>query len=155
VIGGTIYLIDPNWHGDPDDQHEAVVKSFNHGRHYIGMAIELWMIAGNEEVSKRLRGLLHLAFERENRALSNTEIDEMIQIIADLDQSLLNNVVDEHWQVPKERLGDLRARCTLIDLDDEGGHIAADGVQEAMSHVYELREFLEEGKKSGLHLALD
>jgi hypothetical protein len=152
---GSIYLIDPTWQGDADNQHEAVVEPLKWGRGYIKMAIELWQLAGNKERSARLEELSLVAFERENRSLDAAELDEMISLLGGLEEALLRNVVDSNWQVPGARLAELRGRCDVVDLSDDNGHIASNGVSEGMSSVCTLRAFLEGGRDRRLHLALD
>jgi hypothetical protein len=152
---GTLYLIDPNWHGNPGDNDVSVLDECRHGNSHIHVAIELWRLAGNEERASSLDKLSLSAFGRENRALSGTEIQEMLNLLEGLEQALLASVVNEYWEVPKERLAELRPRCDLVNLSDGGSQVATDGVREAMSRVVTLRTFLKEGLDRGLLLALD
>jgi hypothetical protein len=152
---GTLYLIDPNWHGDPDNNDESVLGECRHGNSHIYVAIELWRLAGNEERADSLSKLYLSGFGRENRQLSSSEIQEMLHLLDGLDEALLASVVNENWEVPKERLAELRPRCDFVDLSEGGANVATDGVREAMSRVVTLREFLQEGLDRGLYLAVD
>jgi hypothetical protein len=148
----SIFLIRPDWHGDPD---EAVVESLLHGPTSIDVAIELWRLAGNEERAAKIYTLTTRAFGRDNRALSTEEIREFHGLLDGLDEVLKEALLDDKWQIPPERMEEVRRRTRLLDLDDLQGHRAREGVSEGLSQVHGLRDFLKEALDRGLYVALD
>lgn len=151
----SIYLVRPDWDGDPDDVHESVVEALLNGPRYIEVAIELWRLVDDEIHAAQINALTLRAFGRERRDLSSSEIKEFLQLIEDLDEIVKKTWLDDKWRIPPERLAEVRRRTTLLDLDDNQGHWASEGISEGLGQVAELREFLKQALDRGLHLALD
>jgi hypothetical protein len=151
----SIYLIRPDWHGDPDDAHEAVVDSLAKGPTYIDVAIELWRLAGNEERAAKVYTLSTRAFGRVNKALHTEEIREFYDLLDGLDDALKEALLDDKWQIPPERMEEVRRRTQFLDLDDLQGHRGSEGATEGLSQVHGLRDFLKEALDRGLYVALD
>jgi hypothetical protein len=151
----SIYLVRPDWHGDPEDSHESVVETLRHGPRYIDLAIELWRLADNKERADQIKALTLRAFGRSNRDLNTAEVKELLQLLDGLDDALKASLLDENWCVPLERLDEVRRRTTEIDLGERPQHRAVKGVEEGLSEVHGLRDFLKQALDRNLHLALD
>jgi hypothetical protein len=152
---GTIYLIRPDWHGDPEDVADSVVESHRDGPSHIHVAIELWRLAGDEDRARKVEDLLERVNERDNPVLGTAEIEELLQLLAGLETALDRSVVGPDWRVPAERLPELRGRSKLLDLDESRGSLASAGVVEGMSRVDALRNILTDAYDRGLHVSLD
>jgi hypothetical protein len=151
----SIYLIRPDWRGDPDDAHEAVVDSLPNGPTYIDVAIELWRLAGNEERAAKVYALTTRAFGRGNKALHTEEIREFHDLLLGLGDALRQTVVDSESMIAPERLPEMRRRTTLVDLGEHRGDLAVYGISEAIGQVCELECFLKKALDRGLYVALD
>jgi hypothetical protein len=151
----SICLTRPEWRGDPENAHEAVVEVLLHGPRYIQVALELWALAGHDDRVKEIEALLEIAHERDLPMLHTEEVEKLNVLLDGLDQALKGRLhLDEAWQIPSERMDEVRSRTQLLHLDDVGGRIGSDGVMEGISEVYELRGFLEQASRRSLNLAL-
>lgn len=156
MTGNSLYFIRPDWQGDRDDAHEAVVKTFyGHGPRDISVGIELWRLAGNENGARELERLLERAFDRDDVFLDHVDMTEMIGNIERLQKEVEKNIIDSEGAVPDNKLPDIQARADLVDVDEERGDQARYGVMEALSKVVALRDLLREALEQGLHVALD
>ncbi len=151
---GTLYLVRPDWQGDPDDAAESVVETHRNGPSDMHVAIELWRLAGAEERARRINDLLERVNERDTPVLNATEIDELLVDLEGLEPALKNAVVGADWRIPADRLPELRQRAKLIDLDESRGELADAGVVEGMSRVSALSNILRDARARGLHVVL-
>jgi hypothetical protein len=151
----SLYLILPDWHGEPDELHEAVVETLPHGPRYIQVALELWRLVDREDQALKIEGLLEQAYERPQRDLDRQALGELEGLLDGLDDALKQTWLDSKGQVLQERLPEVRRRTHLLDLEDAQGHLACEGVSEGLSQVHILRDFLKQALNRSLHLALD
>jgi hypothetical protein len=155
----SIYLVLPDWHGDPDDVHESVVETLWNGPTFVKLSRELWRLADREDRAAKIEEVLGRAYEHDDPVmtpvLNTEEIREFYDLLDGLDDALKESLLDDKWQIPPERIEEVRRRTQLLDLDDLEGHRAREGVSEGLSQVHGLRAFLKEALDRGLYVALD
>lgn len=149
----SLYLVLPDWEGEPDDVHESVVEDLRHGPRYMQVGQELWTLAGREERSKEIEELLETAFSRKSLSLDTQEVHRLEQLLDGLDEAM-RPLLDEEWRIRPENMEDVRNRTTLLHLEDTGGQIGANGITEGLSEVHELRAFLRLATERGLNLRM-
>jgi hypothetical protein len=150
----SIYLILPDWQGHPNAAHEAVVDVLRYGPERIQLALELWRLGNNEPRAHQIEQLLENAYEGDNPILATEEIKKFDSLLEGLDDCLRASLLDESWQIPSARMDEVRQRTSLLELDDEQGHVARDAVSEGLARVHGLRAFLQQGIDRGLHIRL-
>lgn len=151
----SIYLIRPDWQGERDDLHEAVVATLSHGPRYIQIALELWRLVGQEDRAEKIEALVELAHERNYHDLNARQIEQLGALLEGLDDAIKRSWLDDRWQILPHLLSEIRRRTSSLDLDDHQGHLASEGVSEGLASVHDLRDFLKRALDQGLHLALD
>jgi hypothetical protein len=151
----SFYLVLPNWEDDLENPHEAVVATLPHGPRYLNIGLELWQLVDSQERVAGIKKLHDCAYERERPILDVEEVKELDALLDGLDDAVKAAWLDDKWKVPSNLLPEVRRRTTLLDLQDEQGHLASEGVSEGLSQVHELRDFLKQALDKGLHLALD
>jgi hypothetical protein len=149
----SLYLVLPDWEGDPDDVHESVVEDLLHGPRYMQVGIELWTVAGRAERAKEIEDLLEVAYSRPLLVLNTEEIRRLDALLDGLEDAL-KPFLDDGWRILPEHMDTFRSRTTLLHLEDVGGQIGAYGVFEGISEVRALRSFLREAIERGLHLRM-
>jgi hypothetical protein len=154
-MSSSIYLIRPDWHGDLEDTEDYVVDALLHGPHYIEVSLELWRLADHEERAAKIEAILERGCERNTRLLFTEEIKEFYDLLDGLDDALKAALLDENWNIPLERLEEVRRRTREIDLGDRPQHRAVKGAEEGLSEVHGLRDFLKQALDRNLHIALD
>lgn len=145
----TLYLVKPDF-----AQTQEVVRQFDHAGKWIGEAVELMKLAGDDERAKKLDRVWLRAYEREPSFLNTADIEEMLDLIEGLEAKLVGTVVDEEWILREEQLPELRAR-TSFELDESRGSEAIYGVAEAMSRVAALRTVLQGARTDNLYIAVE
>jgi hypothetical protein len=150
-----LHLVRPDVRGDLEHLDESVVESHRNGPSDLHVAMELWRLAAHEEKAQELKRLVDRAYEQEDSTLNQSDIQELIRNIDELEAALSKSVVDANWRVPDEKLAALRAQAHLVDLDESRGALANDGVLEAMHRVNALRNILRDALNRGLLVALD
>lgn len=152
----SIHLTRPEWQGDLDNAHEAVVESLRHGPHFIQVALELLRLARRDDRVKEIEAILEVAHEREPPTLHTEEVKTFNALLEGLDQSVKEYLqLDDLWQIPLERMAEVRERTRLLHLGNAEGSTGTDGVAEGITQVYELRGFLEQAIERSLNVALD
>jgi hypothetical protein len=156
-MSSSIHLFRPEWNNDPDPEvlYEYVVESLLHGPRYIKVARELWQLAGNDERAAKIKAVLRRGCERNTPILYTEEIQEFYDLLVGLELELKKSVVNSDWEIPPDRLAEVRRRTTLLHIEESRGDLARWAVWEAMSEVYGLRDFLKQALDRNLHLALD
>jgi len=48
-VSRSVYLVDPNWVGDPEDSEQSVVEEYPDTLDEFQVVQELWRLAGNDE----------------------------------------------------------------------------------------------------------
>lgn len=152
---GTLYLVRPDWHGDPEDAHESVVESYPNGRSHLEVAMELWRVAGVEDRARRMEDVMDRAWERDRPVMDSTDIDEMLQELEGIEPALETSVIGPDWKLSPEQVDELRNKTKLLDLSDIPGHIPTNAMFEAISRVRAAQSILREARERGLHIALD
>jgi hypothetical protein len=88
--------------------------------------------------------------------LYTEEVRSLDALLDDMDNAVKTSLfLDERWQVPDERMEELRSRAKLLRLEDRGGRLGSEGVGEGLPEVDELRSFLRQAMERGLNLLLD
>jgi hypothetical protein len=153
----SIHLFRPEWNNDPDPEilYEYVVESLLHGPRYIQVALELWRLADDEERAAKIKAVLRRGCERNAPILYTEDIKEFYELLDGLDDALKASLLDENWNIPPERLDEVRRRTREIDLGERPQHRAVKGVEEGLSEVHGLRDFLKQALDQNLHVALD
>lgn len=151
----SIYLVLPGWEGELDDAHESVVEALSHGPTYINVALELWRLVDNEERATKIEQVLEHAYDRENRDINTAEIAELDALLNGIDEAVKISWLDDKWMIRPEHLSEVRRRTRLLQVGEHRGRLAGDGIMEGLSQVHELRKFLQQALKRGLHVALD
>ena len=152
---GSLYLVRPDWDGDDETVDEAVVEECDYAKHFLRVAPELWYLAGHEDRAEAIRSLVFRAYERQQRWLTASEIEELLRLLEGVEDALVGSVVDERWRIPPEQLPELRVRTEYLDLNESRGELAVSGVAEGISHVCSLRTILREALARGLLVSLD
>jgi hypothetical protein len=150
-----LYLVRPEWHGETEHPEDWAVEPYRNGPSHIQVAIELWRLAGRDDRAKAIEALLEVAYDRDRPYWNDSEAAKLLENIEGLDSELEKTVVGTDWLVPQDQLSDLRARSTLVDLDEARGPDARAGIAEAMSRVVGLREFLRGAVSQKLDIAVD
>lgn len=150
----SIYLVQPDWEGDPDDIHESVVESLLNGPRYIDVGVELWRLV-DENRAAQINALTLRAFGRDSRELNTAEIKQLDELLDGLDVAMKKSWLDEQWMIRPELLEEVRRRTKLLSVGEHRGPFAGDGIRDGLSQVHALREFLKQALDRGLHLALD
>jgi hypothetical protein len=150
----SLYLVIPDWSGEPEDAHESVVDTLRDGPLYLSIAKELWQLVGNEERLAGIRETLDKAYDRDNRDLSSEEMKHLDQLLDGLDEALQRDWLDESGLIRQELLPEVQRRTHYIDVGEHRGHLAVYGLGEALAKVHVLRDFMRRGLEKGLHLAL-
>jgi hypothetical protein len=153
-VSSSIYLIRPEWHGDLEDTEDYVVDALLHGPRYIRVALELWRLADHEERAVKIKAILERGCERSGRILYTEDIKEFYELLVGLELELKKSVVNSDWEIPPDRIAEVRRRTTLLDIEESRGVLARWAVWEAMSEVYGLRDFLKQALDRNLHVAL-
>jgi hypothetical protein len=153
-MSSSIYLIRPDWHGDLEDTEDYVVEALLHGPRYIAVALELWRLADHEEQAAKIKAILRRGCERSGRILYTEEIKEFYDLLDGLDDALKASLLDENWNIPLERLEEVRRRTREIDLGERPQHRSVKGAEEGLSEVHGLRDFLKQALDQNLHVAL-
>lgn len=144
----ALYLVSSSF-----EQTRAVVDQFDHAGNWVGEAIELMRIAGDEAHANKIYDVWLRAYGREPHILEKADVAELFELIDGFEAKLIGTVVDEHWEVREEQLPELRAR-TSFELDESRGDLAVYGVGEAMSRVAALRTILEQAITDDLRIAV-
>jgi hypothetical protein len=151
----SIYLVDPAWNGDPENAHEAVVKTLKHGPGYINDAIELWRLAGDAERAEKIEQIARRGYARDSLVLDTDDIAAMNALLLNgLDDALKRSIIDSDWRIPVERMAEARLRSRLPELSEQRGESARDAVTDVFGRVATLSAFLTEALDLKLHVAL-
>jgi hypothetical protein len=157
-VSSSIYLVLPDWNGDIEDVHDSVVDALLHGPRYIKVALELWRLADQEEQAAKIKTVLKRAYQNDNTGfspiLNTTDIKEFYDLLVGLELELKKSVVNSDWEIPPDRVAEVRRRTTLLHIEESRGDLARWAVWEAMSEVYGLRDFLKQALDQNLHVAL-
>ncbi len=152
----SYHLALPGWEGNPDEFHEAVVAALLDGPRHMKVALELWQLADRQDRVASIRAVLEVAHRREIPLLHAEEVRELDAFLDGLDEAVKMALsLDEHWQVPASGIEAVRERARLLNLKETSDQVAADGVAEGITEVYELRGFLRQAIDRGLDLVLD
>lgn len=152
----SYHLALPDWEGDLDEIHESVVADLLHGPRFMQVALELWHLADRQDRVESIRAILEIAHTREILFLRVEEVSQLDALLEGLDEAVQSALsLDEHLQIPLNRLEELRLRTKLLNLEARGDQIPADGVAASVTEVYELRGFLQQAINRRLNLMLD
>ena len=145
----TLYLVD-----DDFEQTNDIVRQFDRAGNWVGEAIELMRIAGEEERANKIEDVWLRAYGRDPHILETADVEEMFELLDGFEARLVGNVVDEGWMIREDQLPELRAR-TSFELEESRGVEAIYGVAEAMSRVSALRTILGQTIAGKLRIVVD
>lgn len=149
VVAGLV-LVRRAWGGVASIDPEVIVRVCPRGAHQVDVAIELWRLAGWPERARQIEAIVERVIEDEGNAASARSIAELLDLLAGLDDALRDSVTDAQLRVDAAALPILRAHSRLLDLADRPGHVATEGVAEAVAQTRELQAVLEDALAGGL-----
>lgn len=131
------------------------VDSYKHGPSDLRVAYELLALAGKPDLALRLEEIQGTAYERDRAVLEASELDEIIEILSKVSESVQATLVDDRGLVLPSQLDELRRRSTVLELGSDHGHIPEEGVSEGLSRVYGVLDALMHARARGLSVALN
>lgn len=132
---------------DPSDVE--VLETYEIAYGFIGVATELWQLAGRADRAKEIDGVVTSAYELEPPQLTITHQRALCSLLDGLENALVGTVTDEQHMLTREQISPLRERAKVVDLDESWGVDACFAIQSALVYVDHLRDILDEA------LALD
>jgi len=148
-VAGLV-LVRRAWGGAASMNPEVIERVCPRGAHHVDVAIELWRLAGWPERARQIEAIVERVIEDEGNAASARSVAELLDLLAGLDDALRESVTDAQLRVDAAALPILRAHTRLLDLADRPGHVATEGVAEAVAETRELQAVLEDALALGL-----
>ena len=152
---GSLHLVPVGWDGSADDAGSHVVETYRYGPSDIKLAIELARLCGDEARARQIKEAMDRGLERDETVLDERDIRDLLTAIDGLEGLVRSRLLGSDGLIPLERVADLRACSSYMDLDELRGDTAVDAGMEAISRVGGLRDFLVSAQSRGMHVALD
>lgn len=129
---------------DTDPADVDVLSTYEIAYGFIGVAKELWQLAGREDRANKITEVIHSAYELEPPQLQSTQQRTLRSLLEGLENALVGTVTDEQHMLSREQIAPLRERAKVIDLDESWGVDACYAIQSALVYVDHLRNILDE-----------
>jgi hypothetical protein len=149
-----MYLVPRGWDPAAEDADDQIVYVFEHGRSHIKVASELWGLCDAPRGAE-IDALMTRAYERDPHRLDQPDIATLLRLLDGLEDSLSMSWVDEHWNVPSERIPELKRRATMLEIDDVEGVVPESAIAAGLSRVGIARDILRTALDEQLNILLD
>jgi hypothetical protein len=152
---GQMYLVPVDWDPEAEDADDRVVYSFEYGRSHFKVASELWGLADDPERADKIESIFSAAYQRKPRLIEKADVELLRQLLAGIEDRLVGTFTDEHWNVPTDRIPELRRRTTMLEIDDAPHAIPEAAIAAGLSRVAIAREILDKAVNENLNVILD
>jgi ATP phosphoribosyltransferase len=153
----TLYALRPDpVTGSFDDAH--VVDQFQYGWEFLEQAITVWRLVDNARADQ-----IEVIKSRASEAAGDGEIrfyaedlHELVRLLEGVDEAIIAaGIVDCHWRVPADRLGELAKRVPAMDLKTERSLASkTSALGEVMINAVSIRNFLSDAVNAGCIVVL-
>jgi hypothetical protein len=153
----TLYALKPDPATGSLDDAEVVTQS-PYGWKFLEQAITLWRLVDNARADQ-IKAIMANA----NRAAGDGELrfytgdlQELVRLLAGVEDAVVAaGIVDRHWRVPSDHLGELAKRVPGMDLKTERSlDDKTYALAEVMSNAISIRIFLSNAVNGGYVVAL-
>jgi hypothetical protein len=144
-----------DWHPESEDADDRVVYSFEYGRSHFQVASELWALADDAGRAEKMEDTFSAAHRRKPRLMEKPDIELLRQLLEGLEDRLVGTFIDEHWNVPTDRIPELKRRTTMLEIDDIPHAVPEAAVAAGFSRVAIARNILQKALDENLNIVLD
>lgn len=152
----TLYALRPDPAIDSLEDAE-VVDEFKYGWQFLEQAISLWRLVDNDRADriKAIKDRAALSAPEESRFYAE-DLRELVNLLSGVEDAIVAaGIVDRHWRVPADRLGELARQVPAMDLKTERSLAAkTSALGEVMINAGSVRNFLSDAVNAGCVVVL-